>query len=293
MNTDVANTLDIDVLRQWIGKTETMTDVLDVRRARRMQVTLDREPDFTHSQELPPFWHYIYFNPEVPASCLKDDGHEKLGRFLPPVALPRRMWAGGSVSINRPLFANETCTKTSTIKDVFIKDGRSGPLCFVRVDHDFTVAGEHRLTERQTIVYREMPASDNERKNIVPAPDDAHDGFSITPDPILLFRYSALIFYGHRIHYDADYARDIEGYPGLVVHGPLMAALASEFGRIQHPNRQPATLEIRAHAPLFAPDPFFVERRDDGDVTRTWVRKGDGTLAMTVDLTFAAQPEDI
>ena len=110
MVADTSLTLDIDVLRKWIGKTETMVDYLEAGRARRMQATLDRVPDFAEGRELPPFWHYIYFNPEAPASSLKEDGHEKLGRFLPPVALPRRMWAGGTVEINRPLFAGDTCT---------------------------------------------------------------------------------------------------------------------------------------------------------------------------------------
>ena len=286
-------TLDIDVLRQWIGKTESKTDHLDTGRARRFQATLDRVPDFSQGQELPPFWQYIYFNEETRASELKADGHEKLGRFLPPVALPRRMWAGGTVTIDRPLFAGETCTKTSTIRDVVLKSGRSGPLCFVTVEHEFSVDGQHRLTERQNIVYRERPAPDSPAPNHVPAPEDATKSVTVTPDHVLLFRYSALIFYGHRIHYDLDYSRDVEGYPGLVIHCPLLAGLSGELGRNQHPEKQPKTMEIRAVSPLFAPTPFHVETREDSDITRTWVRGADGALAMTVDLTFAPQPEDI
>lgn len=293
MCADHALTLDIDVLRQWIGKTETVTDYLDAGRARRFQATLDRTPDFSEGRELPPFWHYIYCNPEAPASSLKEDGHEKLGRFLPPVALPRRMWAGGTVTIDRPLLAGETCTKTSTIRDVAMKHGRSGPLCFVTVDHDFAVDGEHRQTERQNIVYREMPEPGSPAPKHVAAPENPTASFAVTPDAVLLFRYSALIFYGHRIHYDIDYTRDVEGYPGLVVHGPLMAALSGELGRNQHPEKHLKTMEIRAVSPLFAPAPFHVETRDDTDVTRTWVRSADGALAMTVDLTFAPQPKDI
>ncbi len=290
---DTPLTLDIDVLRQWIGKTETTTDYLDAGRARRFQVTLDRAPDFSEGRELPPFWHYIYFNPEAPASTLKEDGHEKLGRFLPPVALPRRMWAGGTVTIDRPLFAGEECTKTSTIRDVVLKHGRSGPLCFVTVDHEFAVDGQLHLTERQNIVYREMPAPDSPAPKPTPPPENATVSLIVNPDPVLLFRYSALIFYGHRIHYDIDYARDVEGYPGLVVHGPLLAALSGELGRNQHPNKQLNSMEIRAVSPLFAPTQFHVETRDDSDATRTWVRDADGALAMTVDLTFAPQSKDI
>ncbi|MFY0691727.1 MAG: MaoC family dehydratase N-terminal domain-containing protein [Paracoccaceae bacterium] len=287
MASEIEQTLDINILQNWIGKTETSTDFIDAGRARRMQVTLDREPDFTEGQELPPFWHYLYFNPEVPASRLKEDGHEKLGRFLPPVSLPRRMWAGGKVEIDRPLYCGETCVKTSTIRDVALKDGRSGPLCFVTVDHDFSVEGAHRFTERQNIVYREMPAPGSAQPAGKPAPQDPSDGFAVTPDPVLLFRYSALIFYSHRIHYDADYTRDVEGYPGLVVHGPLIAALLSEFGRNQQHDKDLKSLEIRALSPLFAPDPFHVEARNEAHATRAWARKADGSLAMTVDLTFA------
>ena len=292
MSAETPPTLDIDVLRQWVGKTETMTDDLDAGRARRMQATLDRTPDMAKGRELPPFWHYIYFNPETPASALKEDGHEKLGRFLPPVALPRRMWAGGTVTVERPLQIGDTCTKTSTILDVVLKEGRSGPLCFVTVDHVFTVDGDHRLTERQNIVYREMPAPGSPPPTPVPAPQGEGRAFPVTPDPVMLFRYSALIFYGHRIHYDADYARDVEGYPGLVVHGPLLAALAGELGRGRHPLKKLKLMEIRAVSPVFAPEPFHVETREDADVTRAWVRRSDGALAMTVDLTFAPQAKD-
>lgn len=291
MHADLPLTLDVDVLRNWIGKTETMTEYLEPGRARRMQATLDRVPDIEDGSEVPPFWHYIYFNPETPATALKEDGHEKLGRFLPPVALPRRMWAGGTVTIDRPLFVGERCTKTSTIRDVVLKQGRSGPLCFVTVDHEFSVDGQHRLTERQNIVYREMPSADAPAPRPVPAPDGATATVKVTPDPVLLFRYSALIFYGHRIHYDVDYARDVEGYPGLVVHGPLLAALSGELGRNQHPQAQLRQMQIRAVSPLFAPAAFHVETRDEDDVTRTWVRGADGGLAMTVDLTFSPQPE--
>lgn len=289
---EVELTRDITVLQDWIGRTEVMTDTIDAGRARRMQVTLDREPTFEEGQELPPFWHYLYFNPEIPASQLKEDGHEKLGRFLPPISLPRRMWAGGRVEINRPIFVGDTCTKTSTIKEVTLKNGRSGILCFVAVDHDFVVEGKHRFRERQDIVYRDMPAPGSPQPAGKPAPQDATTGFVVTPDPVLLFRFSALIFYGHRIHYDVDYARDVEGYSGLVVHGPLMAALLGELGRSQHTDKQLQSLEIRALSPLFAPTPIHIEALNDADMTRTWARGPEGSLAMTVDLTFAPEAED-
>lgn len=279
-------TLNIDELSTWIGRTETAVDVIGPGPARRLQATLDRNPTLAVGDSLPPFWHYLYFNPEATASQLKQDGHERLGRFLPPVALPRRMWASGGVDITRPLRIGETATRKSTIQDVTLKQGNSGKLCFVTLDHDITVEGEVCFNERQNIVYREMPAPGSPPPVGKPAPDMAAFETVVTPDPVMLFRYSALIFYGHRIHYDADYTREVEGYPGLVVHGPLTATLLVDLGLR---NRADATLKsfaIRAMSPLFNPMPIHLEGRHDGETTRTWARTPDGSLAMTVDLTF-------
>ncbi|TMM50755.1 FAS1-like dehydratase domain-containing protein [Sulfitobacter sabulilitoris] len=285
-------TRDMDRLRDWIGRSETVTDTLDPRQARLMQVTLDREARFRPGDALPPFWHYIYFNPELPASRLKADGHERLGRFLPPVDLPRRMWAGGRVEIAQPLRIGQRVTKTSTIRDIEMKQGRSGPLCFVTVDHRFEVDGVLHLTETQDIVYREMPAPGTPQPAGRPAPDTALPGRVVTPDPVLLFRYSALIFYGHRIHYDADYTRDVEGYPGLVVHGPLTVSLLADFGVEQAPGRRLRALDIRAHSPLFCPDPIHLELARDRDRSQVWARREDGTLAMAVTLHFDPERKD-
>jgi 3-methylfumaryl-CoA hydratase len=279
-------TLNIDELSTWIGRTETAVDVIGPGPARRLQATLDRNPTFATGDDLPPFWHYLYFNPEATASQLKEDGHERLGRFLPPVALPRRMWASGRVDITRPLRIGETATKTSTIRDVTMKQGNSGKLCFVTLDHDITVAGEACFSERQNIVYREMPAPGSPQPVGKPAPENAGFETVVTPDPVMLFRYSALIFYGHRIHYDADYTREVEGYPGLVVHGPLTATLLVDLALRNRADAALKSFEIRAMSPLFNPAPIHLEGLHDGDATRTWARTPDGSLAMTVDLTF-------
>lgn len=279
-------TLDIDELGTWIGRTETAVDVIGPGPARRLQATLDRNPTFAPGDDLPPFWHYLYFNPEATASQLKQDGHERLGRFLPPVALPRRMWASGRVDITRPLRIGETATKTSTIRGVTMKQGNSGKLCFVTLDHDITVADEVCFNERQNIVYREMPAPGSPQPVGKPAPENAGFETVVTPDPVMLFRYSALIFYGHRIHYDADYTRDVEGYPDLVVHGPLTATLLVDLALRNRADAALKSFEIRAMSPLFNPAPIHLEGVHDGDVTRTWARTPDGSLAMTVDLTF-------
>lgn len=267
-----------------IGCQETARDTLDLRQARLMQLTLDQPATLDVGDPLPPFWHYLYFNPLIRASELGADGHEQLGRFIPDFGLPRRMWAGGRVEIDKPLRLGEEVLKTSTIRAVEEKTGRSGRLCFVTVDHDFSVAGEHRLRETQNIVYREAPAPDAPTPPGKPAPDTAEFTRTVTPDPVLLFRYSALIFYGHRIHYDADYTRDVEGYPGLVFHGPLTATLLIGLGQEHLGTRRLKSIDIRAMSPLFVTAPFTLEGQLDQGNVDLWARTPDGAAAMTVKL---------
>ncbi len=270
--------------RAAIGRSETVEDSLDLRQARLMQLTLDRPATLKPGDPLPPFWHYLYFNPRIRASELGPDGHERLGRFIPDFGLPRRMWAGGRVEITQPLRLGEVARKTSTIRSVERKEGRSGRLCFVTVDHDFTVGGEHRLRETQDIVYRDPPAPDAAPPPGRPAPEDAAFSEVVTPDPVLLFRYSSLIFYGHRIHYDADYARGVEGYPGLVFHGPLTATLLVDLGLAHLGGRRLNSFDIRAMRPLFATAAFRIEGRETAEGADLWARTPDGDLAMTVRL---------
>ncbi len=270
-----------------IGRTETLIDTLDLRQALHMQLTLDQDATLAPGDPLPPFWHYLYFNPKIKASDLAEDGHERLGRFLPDLGLPRRMWAGGRIDLHAPLPLGAEVTKTTTIRDVTRKSGRSGELGFVTVAHDFSHAGALCLTEVQNIVYRAPPAPGSPPPQAPPAPDGAQFSRRIQPDPVLLFRYSALIFYGHRIHYDADYTREVEGYPGLIVHGPLTATLLIAFGMEQAEGRQLRQIEIRAMSPLFAPAPFWLEGVADGGSLSLWARTEAGGCAMKVTLHFA------
>lgn len=270
-----------------IGRSETLIDTLDLRQALHLQLTLDKDATLAPGDPLPPFWHYLYFNPKIKASDLAEDGHERLGRFLPDLGLPRRMWAGGRVDLHAPLPLGAEVTKTTTIRDVTRKSGRSGELGFVTVEHAFSHAGALCLTEVQNIVYRAPPAPGSPPPQAPPAPDGAQFSRRIEPDPVLLFRYSALIFYGHRIHYDADYTRDVEGYPGLIVHGPLTATLLIAFGMEQAEGRQLQQVEIRAMSPLFAPAPFWLEGVADGDTLSLWARTEAGGCAMKVKLHFA------
>jgi 3-methylfumaryl-CoA hydratase len=279
--------MDTTLSNAAVGRTEQAMDTLDLRQARLMQLTLDQPATFEKGDPLPPFWHYLYFNPQIRASDLRADGHEKLGRFIPDFGLPRRMWAGGRVTVEKPLLLGEEVEKRSTIRAVEEKTGRTGRLCFVTVDHDFSVAGEHRLRETQKIVYREAPAAGAPPPAGTPAPQDATFSRTITPDPVLLFRYSALIFYGHRIHYDADYTREEEGYPGLVVHGPLIATLLVGLGLERLGARQLHSFDIRAMSPLFVTAPFTLEGRDTDEGATLWARTPDGDVAMTVSLQAA------
>lgn len=269
------------------GRSESSRDRIDQRQATHMQLTLDQEPSLQEGDALPAFWHYLYFNPQIRASNLAADGHERLGRFLPDLGMPRRMWAGGRMEWHRPLVIGRRATKTSTIGDVLLKKGRTGQLGFVTVTHEITDGDGLCLTETQNIVYRDPPAPGASP----PAPPDApHDPSwrrPVCPDPVMLFRYSALIFYGHRIHYDTDYTRDVEGYPGLVVHGPLTATLLFGLGQEHAAGRQLRAADIRAVSPLFAPNRFWLEGKPDGAGMLLWARSEEGKLAMTARLEFA------
>lgn len=264
----------------WIGRTQTTSAVLDPVQANRMAVTLDREPTFADGDALPPGWHWLYFHDLVPASRLGPDGHPRLGETMPPVPLPRRMWAGGDITFVEPLRLGAAAVRTSTIRDITHKVGRTGELYFVTVDHDVSAGGRPALAETQTIVYRET-ATDPATIDGPPAPDDAQFTESWQLDSTALFRYSALTFNGHRIHYDADYARSAEGYPDVVIHGPLLATLLMDLADRAHGSL--CAFRYRAQSPLVLPDPFTVNGRITGNAISVWAASADGRLAMSAD----------
>ncbi|MFL6697874.1 MAG: MaoC family dehydratase N-terminal domain-containing protein, partial [Vitreoscilla sp.] len=220
----------LDALRGWVGKRETHTDVITAAPIAALAATLDRD-DASADAQLPPLHHWLYFLPVAPMRQIGDDGHPARGGFLPPVPLPRRMWAAGRLQFHGPLRVGETVTRSSEITDVQAKDGKSGPLVFVTLRHELASGGALAVTEEQDIVYRGHPLAGSAPPAMKPAPLEAAWRREIHPDPVLLFRYSALTFNGHRIHYDRPYATGIEGYPGLVVHGPLLATLLADLVR--------------------------------------------------------------
>jgi 3-methylfumaryl-CoA hydratase len=274
--------LDLDHLRAWIGKTETVDDAVSSAPLRAMAATLDLEvPSPTPGDPIPPLWHWLYFLPTPRQSAIGPDGHAKRGGFLPPIELPRRMWAGSRVEFAQPLRVGQAISRTSRIEDVQAKQGRSGTLVFVKVRHEIRAEGQLALVDVHDIVYRELAPPGERAPAGVAAPDDAQWSRAIVADDVLLFRYSALTFNGHRIHYDRRYVTEVEGYPGLVVHGPLIATLLLDLLRRQRPDASVKRFEFKAMKPLFDTAAFTVCGREVDDHTvRLWARTPEGHLAM-------------
>jgi len=280
--------LDSETLHAWVGKSETREDVIDARPLVLLSATLDRDDlPPRPGDAVPPLWHWLYFLPAYRQSEVGPDGHAKRGGFLPPVPLPRRMWAGSRIEWHRPLAVGATARRDSRIVSVTPKRGQSGELVFVVVRHEISVAGDLALTEEHDIVYRDLAPADPERRK-TPATPPAAWTRRIVPDDVLLFRYSALTFNSHRIHYDRRYVTEIEGYPGLVVHGPLLATLLVDLLRRHRPDPVLRRFEFRATKPLFDVAPFDVCGRpeDDGRVS-LWAQGPDSALAMSAVATLA------
>ena len=288
-------------LQAWTGRSETLDDVVTATPYAALSATLDWPVATGAHQDnadrpaagtaLPYLWHWLYFLPIYPQSEIGADGHAKRGGFLPPVPLPRRMWAGSDFEFHEPLLVGDALSRTSTIVDIKEKSGRTGNLIFVKVRHEIRRNGAKTvaLTEHHNIVYRDAPKPGD----VTPTPQAAPAGWAwqrnIVPDDVLLFRYSALTFNGHRIHYDRKYVTEVEGYPGLIVHGPLIATLLMDLLRRQKPDAQVARFEFKAVRPTFDIHPFSVHGQpsDDGKTVRLWGRDHEGWLTMDATATLA------
>lgn len=280
--------VNIAQLQAWIGRQETLHDSATEAPLRALTATLDRDdPPIGPGQSLPVLWHWLYFLPMARQSAIGGDGHPKRGGFLPPVPLPRRMWAGSQLAFHAPIHAGQALQRTSTIADVRLKEGRTGPLVFVKVDHAIHADGQLAISERHDIVYRDLPATGEPAPAPTTAPNNAQWERRIVPDEVLLFRYSALTFNGHRIHYDRQYVTQVEGYPGLIVHGPLLATLLMDLLRRQLPDAHVTAFQFRAVKPVFDTAPFFVCGRQEGSTVHLWVRSLDGHLNMDATATLA------
>ena len=283
-----ANTLSTEQLAAWIGRTESRSDVVTAWPAVALTATLDRhDPAPKRGDALPPGWHWLYFLEAAPASELGRDGHPKRGGFLPPVALPRRMWAGGRLEFRRPLRVGEEVRRDSAIVSIAPKHGRSGNLVFVTVRHSVHADGELAVIEDHDIVYREAAKPGDAPPPAKPAPRAAPWRREIVADPVMLFRYSALTFIGQRIHYDFEYCRNVEGYPGLVVHGPLQVILLLDLAR-RHEPRAVKRLEYRALHPLFHFERFSLNGQPaaDGSQAELWTANPAGNYAMSATAYF-------
>jgi 3-methylfumaryl-CoA hydratase len=303
-------------LSAWIGRSETLHDTVTPAPVRALTATLDHPAvDAAPGTPLPPLWHWLYFLPMHRQSEIGADGHAQRGGFLPPVPLPRRMWAGSQFAFHAPLRVGDAVERTSTIDNVTRKDGRSGALVFVKVRHEVRAVGtaEPAIVEFHDIVYREAKRPGDVEPPPVKAPvldvvsadsgsgspgPESHPlggqrpqgawGRTVVPDDVLLFRYSALTFNGHRIHYDRQYVTQVEGYPGLIVHGPLIATLLMDLLRRQLPQADVASFRFKAVRPTFDLHPFQLngQLQADGQTVKLWAQDHEGWLTMDAEATL-------
>jgi 3-methylfumaryl-CoA hydratase len=275
---------DIDHLRQWIGRTQEATDVITAQLVKGLRATLFLDIGNPAEGDLAPFTtHWCLAQPVVAMSELGTDGHPARGGFLPPVPLPRRMWAGGQIEFIDSLRVGDTVTRSSRISDVTMKTGSTGALCFVAVNHTITTPRGIAIKERHDIVYRDIAPAGEANTAPAKAPPPAPAAKyreSHLADPVLLFRYSALTFNGHRIHYDRDYVTKVEGYPGLIVHGPLQASLLIEFAARLRGGKAPAKFVYRGLQPLFDGAEFSVNGNETAAGLEVWTANAAGVPTM-------------
>jgi 3-methylfumaryl-CoA hydratase len=283
--------LDIAYFQTWIGRESVETDVATADPLRRLTTLLDHEDRLPASGEsLPPLSHWLYFLPRFKQSDLKPDGHGELSGHLPPIPLPRRMWAGSRFTFHAPLRIGDAMTRRSKVAKVDLKEGRSGELVFLTLEHEISTERGVAITEFQDLVYRAASEAQPNLKTPsaattqpLPAAQWSRD---IDPDPTLLFRFSALTYNAHRIHYDLDYTKNVEGYPGLIVHGPLTATLLVDLVRRNAPERRIRAFSFRGLAPLFAGAKFQVcagPWQDDGRL-ELWTQNAAGAATTRAQI---------
>jgi len=272
----------LDRLRGWIGKKESREDVATAWPVIGLTATFDRnDPEPKPGDAIPPGWHWLYFLEAKPASELGYDGHPRVGGFLPETGLPRRMWAGGRIEFRRALRIGDPICRESEILSIQPKEGRSGKLVFVTVRHTVSAAGDVAVVEEHDIVYREAAKAGDLPPSGNPAPEKTAWRRELIADPVMLFRYSALTFIGHRIHFDLDFCRRQEGYPGLLVHGPLQTLLILDLCR-RHDARPVKKLDYRALHPVFHFERFSVNGNPsvNGATADLWTANAAGNVAM-------------
>jgi 3-methylfumaryl-CoA hydratase len=274
--------LDIDFLKTWEGKQEVKEDDISLFPAQALAAALNNDHIPQKGEALPAFWEWLYFLPTPRGDATGVDGHPDKGGFLPPVPLPRRMWAAGEVECHKALVIGEPATRVSTIESVELKTGSSGVLVFVNVRHEISQRGELCINQLQNIVYREAATGPSDLPPGKSASADLDVMHLVKPDPVLLFRYSALTYNGHRIHYDRDYAVNEEFYPALVVHGPLLVTLLLELKRQHFSKFKMNSFKFRAVRPTFDTAAFSVSAKRKGAELSLWSADESGSVCMTL-----------
>jgi 3-methylfumaryl-CoA hydratase len=270
---------DISSLRAAIGKETRLTERVDEAAVARFEAVFDRQGKLAEGDPVPLLFHFCLGQPVSSTALLGPDGHPAESVLRPPATLPRRMWAGGEVQFHHSILVGQSVTRRTEIEDVVLKEGQSGALCFVTVRHRLECEGMEMTTERQDIVYRAAEVRSSTPRPQPTAPEGVHRRAVAVTAP-LLFRYSAVTFNAHRIHYDLPYAREKEGYPGLVVHGPLQATLLCQYAA-ELVGTPPSAFAFRSRAPIFGPGMIMLHALDcgDGDL-KLWVATDGGPVAM-------------
>ena len=273
--------VDLDHLRQWIGRSAEVSDTVTAQLVKGLRATLFQEIGEPKQGDPAPFTtHWCLGQPVFPMSELGPDGHPSRGGFLPPVPLPRRMWAGGELEFVDTLRVGDEAKRVSRISDVTLKTGSTGTLCFVSVAHEVTTPRGVAIRERQDIVYRDVTGAAPAPPKTPPPPPVAKHRETHVSDPVLLFRYSALTFNGHRIHYDRDYVTKVEGYPGLIFHGPLQATFIVELAAKLHGGQPPKKFSYRGVQPLFEGSEFSINANPTDTGMELWTANAAGQPTM-------------
>jgi 3-methylfumaryl-CoA hydratase len=285
-----AAALNLEDLKRHVGSKDVATDVVTAAQANLLRLTFGRpEPELKDGDVLPPGWHVIYFTPRVGPDGLRADGTPARSALMPDMPLPRRMFAGQTFRFHRPLRIGQTLRSETELTDIALKRGATGTLVFTTVVSRISGPDGLAIEDERLIVYREevKPGEGNQAPRREPAPDDVPWRRTITPDPILLFRFSALTFNSHRIHYDLEWATKTEGYPALVVHGPLTQTLLIDFARDHAGGRAVTRFTTQARAPLFDGAPFELRGRPAATGCEVWAVTPEGTVAMSAQAELA------
>jgi 3-methylfumaryl-CoA hydratase len=277
-----------DPLTALAERKESATDFVAPTSVAALRATLNHDTPSAAGDALAPLWHWIFFRPTVAQALIADDGHPKKGDFLPDLGLPRRMWAGGRLRFLAPVTIGSDIARESRILNVSEKHGKTGKLGFVTVGHQIRCAGALAIDEEHDIVYREAPVPGAPAPAPVAAPENAQWHIETIPNEVLLFRYSALTFNAHRIHYDKPYVTQTEGYPNLVVHGPLIATLLMDLLRRQRPDATVLDFSFKAVRPSFVGNALHLcgQPSADGKSVELWSKDHEGWLTMSARATL-------